>query len=172
MNQLSNAAQPKNKEEREAICAEANGSSRNPSLGFADGFSFPDIFIASTFRTEYKEATLMQRGMAFTRGHFCLWDYNAPIFIFITMSSFNWKAVAQKMHYSIPEEMPKGSFVGNVAKDLELDIKDFSYHRVTFVCRGKTEYFALNNRNGHLYIKETLDREQICPRVEMCFFSC
>ncbi|XP_066480606.1 protocadherin gamma-A7-like [Tiliqua scincoides] len=83
-----------------------------------------------------------------------------------------WEAVSEKIHYSIPEEMPKGSFVGNIAKDLDLDIKDFSHHGVTFVCRGKREYFALNNKNGHLYIKETLDREQICPQIEKCFFSC
>ncbi|XP_061463306.1 protocadherin gamma-A4-like [Rhineura floridana] len=103
---------------------------------------------------------------------FCLWVYKDTAFISIIFFCIICEAVTEQIHYSIPEEMPKGSFVGNIAKDLRLDIKDFSHHGVSFVCRGKMEYFALNNKSGHLYMKERLDRELTCPQVERCLFSC
>uniref|UniRef100_A0A8C3PK69 Cadherin N-terminal domain-containing protein n=1 Tax=Calidris pygmaea TaxID=425635 RepID=A0A8C3PK69_9CHAR len=33
-----------------------------------------------------------------------------------------WEAAWGELRYSVPEEMPKGSFVGDVAKDLALEL--------------------------------------------------
>ncbi|XP_062986166.1 protocadherin gamma-A6-like isoform X26 [Elgaria multicarinata webbii] len=46
---------------------------------------------------------------------------------------FAWKAVSGQIHYSIPEEMHKGSFVGNIAKDLRMDGKQLSDHGLRIV---------------------------------------
>ncbi|CAM5133754.1 unnamed protein product [Eretmochelys imbricata] len=83
-----------------------------------------------------------------------------------------WEAISGQIRYFIPEEMKKGSFVANIAKDLELDVKQLSDSGVHIVSGGKTQYFALDFKSGHLYITERIDREQICGRVEKCVLNC
>uniref|UniRef100_A0A8C2TJV7 Cadherin N-terminal domain-containing protein n=1 Tax=Coturnix japonica TaxID=93934 RepID=A0A8C2TJV7_COTJA len=34
-----------------------------------------------------------------------------------------WEAAWGQLRYSVPEELPKGSFVGDVAKDLALELR-------------------------------------------------
>nr|XP_005280920.1 protocadherin gamma-A10-like [Chrysemys picta bellii] len=82
-----------------------------------------------------------------------------------------WKAVSGQTRYSIPEEMQKGSIVGNIAKDLGLDIKELSDRGVRVVSKGRTQYFALNVKSGHLITTERIDREQICGRIEKCLLT-
>ncbi|XP_074924129.1 protocadherin gamma-A6-like isoform X19 [Chelonoidis abingdonii] len=79
-----------------------------------------------------------------------------------------WEAVSGQIRYSIPEEMQKGSIVGNIAKDLGLDIKELTHHGVRIVSIGRTQYFTLNLKSGHLITTERIDREQICGRIEKC----
>ncbi|XP_067323815.1 protocadherin gamma-A6-like isoform X15 [Anolis sagrei] len=85
---------------------------------------------------------------------------------------FFWKAVSGQIHYSIPEEMPKGSFVGNIAKDLGINGKQLSDHGLRIVMsKGMIQYFALNVNNGHLQISEQIDREEICGEIEKCMLK-
>ncbi|XP_014464060.2 protocadherin gamma-A10 [Alligator mississippiensis] len=81
-------------------------------------------------------------------------------------------AAAGQIRYSIPEEMQKGSFVGNIAQDLGLEAKELSERGVSVVSRGRTQYFALNVKSGHLITAERLDREQLCGRAEKCLLNC
>ncbi|XP_065266026.1 protocadherin gamma-A12-like [Emys orbicularis] len=85
-------------------------------------------------------------------------------FVFFTV----WEAVSGHIRYSIPEEMQKGSFVGNIVQDLGLDKKEFSDRGVRIVSRGRTQYFALNVKSGYLCPTERIDREQICDQMEKC----
>nr|XP_008168645.1 protocadherin gamma-A10-like [Chrysemys picta bellii] len=87
---------------------------------------------------------------------------------FYFMLATVWEAVSGQIRYSIPEEMQKGSIVGNIAKDLGLDIKELTHHEVRIVSTGRTQYFALNLKSGHLITTERIDREQICGRIEKC----
>ncbi|XP_054840722.1 protocadherin gamma-A12-like [Eublepharis macularius] len=85
---------------------------------------------------------------------------------------FVWKAVSGQIHYSIPEEMHKGSFVGNIAEDLGMDGKHLSDHDLRIVTRtGMVQYFTLNINNGHLQTSERLDREAICGEAEKCILK-
>uniref|UniRef100_G1KXY6 Cadherin domain-containing protein n=1 Tax=Anolis carolinensis TaxID=28377 RepID=G1KXY6_ANOCA len=82
------------------------------------------------------------------------------------------KAVSGQIHYSIPEEMQKGSFVGNIAKDLGVNGKQLSDHGLRIVMsKGMTQYFALNVNSGHLQIVERIDREKICKELEKCMLK-
>ncbi|XP_053893218.1 protocadherin gamma-A10-like [Malaclemys terrapin pileata] len=82
-----------------------------------------------------------------------------------------WETVSGQIRYSIPEEMEIGAFVGNIVKDLGLDLKELSDRGVSLVARGRTQYFGLNLKNGHLFVNERMDREQICGHIEKCVLN-
>ncbi|XP_044883710.1 protocadherin gamma-A10-like isoform X6 [Mauremys mutica] len=82
-----------------------------------------------------------------------------------------WETVSGQIRYSIPEEMEIGSFVGNIVKDLGLDLKELSDREVSLIARGRTQYFGLNLKNGHLFVNERMDREQICGHIAKCVLN-
>ncbi|XP_074913229.1 protocadherin gamma-A2-like [Buteo buteo] len=83
-----------------------------------------------------------------------------------------WEAAWGQLRYSVPEEMPKGSFVGDVAKDLGLELPALRERGVRILDRGRTQYFALHGKTGHLVTAERIDREQLCRLVEKCVLRC
>ncbi|NXX25671.1 PCDG3 protein, partial [Nicator chloris] len=38
--------------------------------------------------------------------------------------------------------------------------------------KGRTQYFALYGKTGHLVTAERIDREQLCERVQQCVLRC
>ncbi|NWQ72341.1 PCDG9 protein, partial [Neopipo cinnamomea] len=83
-----------------------------------------------------------------------------------------WEAAWGQLRYSVPEEMPKGSFVGDVAKDLALQMPALQDSGVRVVSEGRTQYFSLHGKTGHLVTAERIDREQLCRLVEQCVLRC
>ncbi|XP_068885418.1 protocadherin gamma-A10-like [Aphelocoma coerulescens] len=83
-----------------------------------------------------------------------------------------WEAAWGQLRYSVPEEMPKGSFVGDVAKDLGLQLPALRDRGVRVVSEGRTQYFALHGKTGHLVTAERIDREQLCESVQQCVLRC
>ncbi|XP_075020938.1 protocadherin gamma-A2-like [Calonectris borealis] len=83
-----------------------------------------------------------------------------------------WEAAWGQLRYSLSEEMPKGSFVGDVAKDLGLELPALRDSGVRILDRGRTQYFALHGKTGHLVTAERIDREQLCRLVEQCVLRC
>ncbi|KAJ7424706.1 protocadherin gamma-A2-like protein [Willisornis vidua] len=86
-----------------------------------------------------------------------------------------WEVAWGQLRYSLPEEMPKGSFVGDVVKDLGLQQPQpsaFSDSGVGVVSEGRTQYFALHGKTGHLVTAERIDREQLCENVQQCVLRC
>ncbi|KAM6322681.1 uncharacterized protein O3Q21_006293 [Podargus strigoides] len=78
-----------------------------------------------------------------------------------------WEAAWGQLRYSVPEEMPKGSFVGDVAKDLALHLRV-----ARILDKGRTQYFTLHGKTGHLVTAERIDREQLCRLMEKCVLRC
>ncbi|XP_038006597.1 protocadherin gamma-A2-like [Motacilla alba alba] len=83
-----------------------------------------------------------------------------------------WEAAWGQLRYSVPEEMPKGSFVGDVAKDLGLQLPALGDRGFQIVSEGRTQYFALHGKTGHLVTAERIDREQLCRLAEKCVLRC
>ncbi|XP_062870794.1 cadherin-related tumor suppressor, partial [Trichomycterus rosablanca] len=70
--------------------------------------------------------------------------------------------------YSIPEEMQKGSLVGNIAQDLGMDLKRLKSGKARVYSGDSTDYIELNKERGVLLIKEKIDRESICVKKTPC----
>ncbi|XP_036606136.1 protocadherin gamma-A4-like isoform X6 [Trichosurus vulpecula] len=82
-----------------------------------------------------------------------------------------WDAGSGQIRYSVPEEMEKGFFVGNVAKDLGLEPRALSEGGAHIVSRGKKQLFALNVRSGSLVTADRIDREELCGRASVCIVN-
>ncbi|KAM9356703.1 uncharacterized protein ABDE67_004287 [Symphorus nematophorus] len=77
-------------------------------------------------------------------------------------------SVHGQVSYSIPEEMAKGSLVGNIAQDMGLDVKRLQAGRARIHTGDSTEYIQLNKERGLLIIKEKIDREALCGQTTPC----
>uniref|UniRef100_A0A8D3B8W4 Cadherin domain-containing protein n=1 Tax=Scophthalmus maximus TaxID=52904 RepID=A0A8D3B8W4_SCOMX len=76
-----------------------------------------------------------------------------------------------QIRYSIPEEMRKGSLIGNVAQDLGLDLKRLRSGRARIVTGENNQYTELKTDKGILVVNDRIDREELCGDVTPCSFS-
>ncbi|XP_070819250.1 protocadherin gamma-A11-like isoform X22 [Chaetodon trifascialis] len=90
---------------------------------------------------------------------------------FLMLLTFMGDRVAGQIRYSIPEEMKKGSVIGNVAQDLGLDVKRLRSGRARIVSGENIQYTELKADKGILVVNERIDREQLCGDVTPCSFS-
>ncbi|KAG7517586.1 protocadherin gamma-A2-like [Solea senegalensis] len=73
-----------------------------------------------------------------------------------------------QISYTIPEEMAKGSLVGNIAQDLGLQNKRLASGKARIYTRETGEYIELNRDRGVLLVKERIDREALCRQTTPC----
>ncbi|KAK7919036.1 hypothetical protein WMY93_010320 [Mugilogobius chulae] len=76
--------------------------------------------------------------------------------------------VLGQISYSIPEEMARGSLVGNIAHDLGLDVKRLQLRKARIHTGESEEYIQFNKEKGVLVIKEKIDREALCGQTTPC----
>ncbi|XP_054840801.1 protocadherin gamma-A12-like [Eublepharis macularius] len=91
--------------------------------------------------------------------------------LFFIVLEFLLQVVSGQIRYSVPEELLEGSFVGNIAKDLAMDLKQLSHGGIQIINEGRRQYFALDLQKGHLCIHERVDREAICGRLLTCMLK-
>ncbi|XP_012319860.2 protocadherin gamma-A12 isoform X11 [Aotus nancymaae] len=79
-----------------------------------------------------------------------------------------WETGCTQIRYSVPEELEKGSRVGDISRDLGLEPQQLAERGVRIVPRGRTQLFALNPRSGSLVTAGRIDREELCMGAVKC----
>ncbi|TRY82317.1 hypothetical protein DNTS_005143 [Danionella cerebrum] len=73
--------------------------------------------------------------------------------------------------YSFPEEMKRGSVIGNIAKDLGIDVNRLSSRKARIDTEGnRKRYCDINLNTGELTVAERIDREGLCGKKTSCVF--
>ncbi|XP_030251875.1 protocadherin alpha-2-like isoform X9 [Sparus aurata] len=88
------------------------------------------------------------------------------IHILVFLCLCDWSA--SQLSYSISEEVNKGTVVGNIAKDLNLNTQELETRDLRIVSSYSKKYIDVNLRSGDLFVDERIDREELCPNVVKC----
>uniref|UniRef100_A0A8C7WXQ4 Cadherin domain-containing protein n=1 Tax=Oryzias sinensis TaxID=183150 RepID=A0A8C7WXQ4_9TELE len=76
-----------------------------------------------------------------------------------------------EVRYVLPEEMKVGSVIGNVARDLGLEVSQLDARRARIVAEGTSQLCELDLVTGNLLISQRIDREELCAQVSICILQ-
>uniref|UniRef100_A0A8C1UNE2 Cadherin domain-containing protein n=1 Tax=Cyprinus carpio TaxID=7962 RepID=A0A8C1UNE2_CYPCA len=79
--------------------------------------------------------------------------------------------VSAQIRYSIPEEVKEGTTLGNIAKDLGLEVSSLVDRQFRIVSGSKEDLFQINQENGVLYVHKKIDRESVCAGSGVCMVN-
>ncbi|XP_027864164.1 protocadherin alpha-3-like isoform X4 [Xiphophorus couchianus] len=91
---------------------------------------------------------------------------NGILFFLAMFFASDWSAA--QISYSITEEADKGTVVGNLAKDLNVNVPDLQTRNLNIVSARSKKYFEANFKTGELYVNDRIDREEICLNIIKC----
>ncbi|XP_046956485.1 protocadherin beta-12 [Lynx rufus] len=78
------------------------------------------------------------------------------------------QAGSESGRFSVAEEMQSGSFVGNLAKDLGVEVGELFSRGAQVVSNDNKNRLQLDKNTGDLLLSESLDREELCGSTEPC----
>ncbi|XP_060771154.1 protocadherin alpha-2-like [Neoarius graeffei] len=78
---------------------------------------------------------------------------------------------AAHISYSVSEEVDKGTFVGNIAKDFNINGQELEWRGLRIVSGHNKRYFDVNLKTGVLFVNERLDREEFCGNSDKCVIN-
>ncbi|XP_061691769.1 protocadherin gamma-C5-like [Syngnathoides biaculeatus] len=79
-----------------------------------------------------------------------------------------WTTVGAQTRYSIPEELKRGSVVGNVAKDLALGLSEIFERKLRVASEAGKQHFSVDAAKGELLVHDRIDREALCGQSASC----
>ncbi|XP_076148303.1 protocadherin alpha-C2-like isoform X1 [Alosa pseudoharengus] len=77
---------------------------------------------------------------------------------------------AVQVRYSIPEELDPGAFVGDIVRDLGLELRKLSTRRMR-ISSDNRRYFNIDHKNGKLFVSDRIDRETLCDYSGSCLLN-
>ncbi|XP_076020973.1 protocadherin alpha-8-like [Genypterus blacodes] len=98
------------------------------------------------------------------------WREPLPV-LFFAASVLMWNIASGQIRYSISEELKEGTRVGNIAKDLGLDLGSLSVRRFRIVSGTNEPLFQVNPNDGFIYVNKIIDREDECEQSSTCLIN-
>ncbi|XP_034086882.1 protocadherin beta-16-like [Gymnodraco acuticeps] len=97
--------------------------------------------------------------------HIVMMEIRLSYFVFFLLL----KNVKGDLSYSFQEEMKRGSVIGNIAKDLNLESRKLSTRNIRIDATGnRKRYCDINLSNGDLIVADRIDREELCGEKLSC----
>uniref|UniRef100_A0A672TCC6 Cadherin domain-containing protein n=1 Tax=Sinocyclocheilus grahami TaxID=75366 RepID=A0A672TCC6_SINGR len=92
-------------------------------------------------------------------------SYGFWIVLFMSL----WKSSHGQIVYSVSEEVNKGTVIGNIAKDLKISAQELESRMFQIMPAGSNaKYFDVNVKTGSLFVKDRIDREELCGSNQKC----
>ncbi|XP_057705820.1 protocadherin gamma-C5-like isoform X9 [Corythoichthys intestinalis] len=91
------------------------------------------------------------------------WRWQALLWHFVL-----WTTGDAQTRYSIPEELKRGSVVGNLAKDLSLGLSEIFERKLRVASEAGKQYFSVDAGKGELLVNDRIDREALCRQSTRC----
>ncbi|KAK2823109.1 hypothetical protein Q7C36_019709 [Tachysurus vachellii] len=82
-----------------------------------------------------------------------------------------WDLCSAQISYSVSEEAKKGTVVGNLAKDLNLNVQELESRMFQLVTGNSAKYFEVNRKTGILLVNDRIDREELCESKQKCVLN-
>ncbi|XP_043105936.1 protocadherin alpha-3-like [Puntigrus tetrazona] len=91
-------------------------------------------------------------------------SYGFWILLFLSL----WKSSLGQIVYSVSEEVNKGTVIGNIAKDLKISAQELESRVFQIMPGSNAKYFDVNVKTGSLFVKDRIDREELCGSNQKC----
>ncbi|XP_076729967.1 protocadherin gamma-C5 isoform X8 [Maylandia zebra] len=82
-----------------------------------------------------------------------------------------WSTIDGQTRYNIPEELKRGSVVGNLAKDLGLGLSEIFDRKLRVASEAGEQYFSVDAEKGELVVNDRIDRETLCGQSAICVLT-
>uniref|UniRef100_A0A8C1GMV1 Cadherin domain-containing protein n=1 Tax=Cyprinus carpio TaxID=7962 RepID=A0A8C1GMV1_CYPCA len=101
------------------------------------------------------------------------WLFLRPFFaFFVAFIMFPLRSVCDDLSYNVPEETKSQYVIGNIAKDLRMDVKQLFARKARIDSEDTSKrYCDINLNTGDLIVAETIDREELCGSQIPCILS-
>ncbi|XP_039976665.1 protocadherin gamma-C3-like [Xiphias gladius] len=98
------------------------------------------------------------------------WRPRSPLLAGLVLILF-FRGGSAQLKYSISEELKEGSFVGNIAKDLGIDLNVMKQRGFRIMAGSGEPLFKVNENDGVLYANHKIDREEVCTESTVCLIN-